>query len=605
MKKRQKYQLVDMKRLFPIVMSTKQTLSPAMNSLISSTKLLVLVLCTFLTLSTKGQIYEPTILILSSYETTADQSLKKEIDDFNEFLRKNQKQNKREINQILKEIKDEPENIKVMYQKQIEFSKDPDFYSVISSITEGYLQYRFFERFKNILIYATKEKSIGTIEQLKVIADEKKMQYIINFPKVNSFVENNSKKTIIRVQLYDNYQKKIVLDKKFTGEDRNPGFEFACEDGSLSCTINNSLSQALREITSIVAINNPTIIRERELAKERASTLFSKYYPKKKDEDIIDIIEKIDTSISTKGFYHGFMNESKTKFIGFFALNSRVTNFKELQKENDKNVQILSDDIYNLDSLPTIYANVVIGIKFHSNWYLKKDKVTYFNAEDFETGKKKFFNNLQHWNFFKENSSQFNPDFWETYFYEKVKDVSKEPDYEEYYESIYKSEEERNRGYIGMYEIVADQLRKEQSRQNEKFEETVGEQILRPFFDQLKINQPVEFSNYFLMYEKFTLIFPRDKSLVLNPLKVENGKGQIQLRYFVVFLDTKEFYEWTYLKPKTLNAKTRHYGSEIVDQISTLTDWDFSIETLDDKKFWEHYLLKKNGGKYQYLKKLD
>ncbi|MBO6621698.1 MAG: hypothetical protein JJ892_00250 [Balneola sp.] len=566
--------------------------------------LLTIALWTVFTFNANSQIYEPTILILSPNKTTADKKLKKEIEEFNSLIKENQKQTEQELKQALKEMEDRPENIKMMYQKQIEFSKEMDFYSMIPSVAEGYLQYRFFERFENLLIYAIEEKSNGNIEQLNTIADKHNMQYIVNFPQVHSFIENNSKKTTIRVQLFDNNQQKFLLDKEFTGHDRNPGFEFTCSDSSLSCTINNSLSQALGEIITIVAINNPTIIRERELAKERAEVLFSEYYPKEPSKEIPDIIHKNDTSISTVGFYHGFMDDSKTKFIGFFALSSKATNFQELRDENDKSLQIISDDIYDLDDVPKIYANVVVGINYNSKWYLKKDKVTYFNSDDFKVGKKEFFNNLQKWGFFKENLSDFSPDFWETYFFEKVKDVTKEPDYEKYYESIYKSQERRNKGYIGMYEIVADQMRKEQAELAEQFKETIGEQILRPFLEQQKTDKPNEFTDYSLMYKKFTLIFPKDRLVVLNPVQIEDNKEQRQIRYFVVFPDTKEIYEWTYLKPKILEGKNWHYGSEIIEQLSTVTDWNFGFETLDDQDFWNNYILKKDGDKYKYLIKI-
>lgn len=569
-----------------------------------ATKILVIALFVVFAFDAIGQTYEPTILILSPKKTTADKELKKEISEFNDLIQKNQKQKEKELKHALNEMEDRPDNIKLMYLKQIEFSKNMNFYKMIPSVAEGYLQYRFFERFENLMIYAIKEKSGGEIDQLATIADKHNMQYVLNFPEVKSFAESNAKKTTIRVQLYDNHQKKILLDKEFTGHDRNPGFEFACSDNSLSCTINNSLSQALGEIITIVATNNPTIIRERELAKERAEVLFLNYYPEVPAKEIIDIIEKNDSSISTAGFYHGFMDKNRKKFIGFFALSSEATNLQEIRDKNDKNVQIISDDIYDLDNIPQIYANVIVGVNYNSRWYIKRDKVTYFNADDFETGKKEFFNNLQKWNFFKKNSSEYNPDFWETYFFEKVRDVTKEQDYEKYYESIYKSQERRNKGYVGMYEIVADQMRKEQAELRDKFKETVGEQILRPFLEQQKANNPEEFADYSLMYEKFTLIFPKDRTVLLNPVQITDKQDKRQIRYFVVFPNTKEIYEWTYLKPKVLEGKNWHYGSEIIDQLSAVTEWDFGFETLDDQNFWENYILAKDGNEYKYLKRI-
>ena len=70
-----------------------------------------------------------------------------------------------------------------------------------------------------------------------------------------------------------------------------------------------------------------------------------------------------------------------------------------------------------------------------------------------------FLNNLQDWNFFKIDSTTFNPDFWETNLFNKIKDIRKDPEWNKYGKTIWKTEEEENRNYIGLYEIVADQLK--------------------------------------------------------------------------------------------------------------------------------------------------
>ena len=572
-------------------------------------KWLINILLVFLWISSSqkvcGQNFEPTILVLSVSNKRADKGLEKEITEINKLFQANQKVREQALRAAQPEMESEPENIRIMYQKQLEFAETPDFYSTIPSIAERLLQFQFYERFENLLIYAVKEKSDGNIEQLSEIATRSNIQYILNFPYVHSVIENGKKITTIRVQLYDNYQEELILDRIFTGNSINPGFEFTCKEGSLTCTINNSLSQGLNEVIRLITTNSPKIIKERELANERANLLLAKYYPKKPITEVLDIIRENDTSISTEGFFQSLMNEDKTKFIGFFASDSRARNLKEIRDEQDKNVKIISDDIYNLNSIPKIYANVVIGINYNSKWYLKKDKVTYFNSENLELGRKEFFNNLQEWNFFQENTFLYNPEFWETYFFEKVKDVSKEPDYEEYYDSIYKRQERRNKGYIGIYEIVADQMRKKKEEVTNQFRKEIGEKIMRPFFEKLKIDHQEEFKDFFLINKEFVLIFPEDKSVVLNPILIEDNQAQRKIRYFVLFPETKEIFEWNYLDPQKLGDVKWHYGSEVIDRLSSLTEWNFGFETLDDQSFWEDYVLKKDDGKYKYLSRMN
>ncbi|MCD4788633.1 MAG: hypothetical protein K8R37_01435 [Bacteroidales bacterium] len=553
------------------------------------------------TLKAIGQGYEPTILILFPYETTADESLKKEIQKYNSQLKRNRKYAVKETEQYLKEIEDRAENIKIMYNKKVEFLENMTFYSIIPLIAADYLQYRFFEGFENHMIYAINEKSDGNINTLSSIAKGRKMQYVVNFPKVNSCLENGSKRTTITVQLFDSNQEKIVIEKEFKGDDRNPGFEFSCEDSTLMCTINNSLSQALDEIIGIIISRNPTILGIKHLTQEREEVLFSIYYPKKPENEIIKIIENNEQNISTKEFYHGFMDDSKSKFIGFFALYNQVTNQQELNDKNDESVHFIHDDLNYFENIPKIYAYVVVAINYDSIWYFKKDEVTYFNSDDFETGKMEFFNNLQRWNFFKENTTEFNPDFWESYFFEKIEDLTKDPEWNRYGESIWEKEERMNRPYIGMYKIVADQMRNDLSEEADKFKTEVSKYILQPFLEELIYENSDEFFEYILMNKKFTLIFPKDRSVVLNPIQIINSKDKRQLMYFVIFPETEEIFEWKYFKPRKLKDNSWHYGLEIIEQLSTITKWDFSYGNLDDENFWDNCVLKKEGDNFTYL----
>ncbi|MBX9853626.1 MAG: hypothetical protein K2X86_17925 [Cytophagaceae bacterium] len=282
-----------------------------------------------------------------------------------------------------------------------------------------------------------------------------------------------------------------------------------------------------------------------------------------------------------------------------------MKSFKELEKRKDKNVQILTDDLASLDKLPKIYAYIIVGVKYQSRWYLKKDMVTYFNEVNLEEGKKYYFNNLQKWSFFKGTSYEFNPEFWESNFFEKVPDLTKDPKWKKYGKTMWATEEENNRPYLGLYKIVAESMRKELQEKGDRFESEISEQILKPYYEKLKKNKPEEFTDYSIMYNKFTLIYPKDLTIVLNPIRITNSKGEKQIRYFVVFPDTKEVYEWIYLKPENSESASWHYGSEIIDQLSVVTKWNFSYDSLEDKKFWDNYILKKENGTYLYLKKIE
>ena len=104
-------------------------------------------------------------------------------------------------------------------------------------------------------------------------------------------------------------------------------------------------------------------------------------------------------------------------------------------------------------------------MKYEEKWYYEKCNVIYFESQDNEDERLQFLDNLQDWNFFQINSAVFNPDFWETSLFKKIKDLREDPDWNKYGKTIWKTEEEENRNYIGLYEIVADQLKKKNAVQ--------------------------------------------------------------------------------------------------------------------------------------------
>lgn len=558
----------------------------------------------FFCFKTFGQKYDPSILILYPYETEIDKKFEKEVSDFNTRIKNAQKEMNEQHDKLLEESKDKKENIVIMTQKKIAFEKDFDFYSIIPSISESMLQYRIFQSYKNLLIYAVKEKSNGTTDELSMLADKNNMQYIVNFPKVNTFKNIKGKNSTIRIQLYDNALKKIVIDKEFTGDDVNNGFENTCDEGSIFCTFTNALAPGLDEILRYIAENNPSIKREKELYKLREDKLESDYIKRKADPEIVEII-KNNSNRPTEHYFQSIVNEDKTKFVAFFFLNYKDSTIQQIKTEEDKNVNIITDSENDFNFSQNSYAYILVGLKYNSKWYFKKEKVTFFSSETPESGKLSYFNSLQKWNFFKENSVEFNPAFWETEFFAKVEDVTKNPDYKKYYESIYKNRERINAPYVGMYEIVADELKEIESKKIEDFETKMTLQFFKPFYERQKLKKANNIEEYLMNDDNPTIIFPNDFSVAINPIKIKDEQGNYSLRFFVCFPSKNELYEWTYLKPIKIGDKGNFYNFYIVDHISKLTDWNYGFETLDDTNFWNKYVLLKEGDKFLYLNKIE
>ena len=570
--------------------------------------------------------HEPTILILAPHKTTADKKLQKEIHSAETMAARIMDNAARQSEITDTEVMAMPENIRIMHEKEMEFSKNTDFFSRIPEMSARYLQYRFYERFNNLLIYAVNKSSTGTINELSALADAHNMQYVLNFPEVRSYVEHGVKTSKIRVQLYDNTQKQFLIEKDYTGDDHNPGFEFGCDVRSLGCTFNNALSQILSEVVYVVGSNNPTIMKEKALSDERANALLSTYYPLDPATEIVEIISQNDTSISTSGFYHGFMDESKTKFIGFFA-SSSARSFTDIKDAKDKKVSIVTENMTDLDNVPEIYAYIVLGVQYESNWHFEKSNVTYFSSEDLATGKKEYFNNLQKWHFLQEGSSEFNPEFWETYFFSKVEStIDQNKAQIEEYTMLAKKETNakmremyqdkinnlhqdyiQNQQYFGLYNIVASDLREEDKERRERFSADLGNTVLTPFFDHYIQDHSTEINGYEKMNgSRYAVIYPRDKSVLLCPIVFNYPEDKMELQYFVLIDkgdEAYEIYRWNYFEP-VRPANKSMYGIDVKEQISTVTPWNFSFHYLEDKQFWNDYVLKKSGDKYSYLQRI-
>lgn len=557
------------------------------------------------TLTTFGQTkYEPQILILAPNVTKYEKAFNNEVSSYNKQIQKKINTSEQEKNLNSSEFKKQPENIQIITKSEIEFSKNLDFFKQASFISEQFLAYRFFEKFPNLLIKLKDSKSNETLNELKSYSENEKLQYVLNFSSIELYKQSKISYAKVTIQLYDNITNTILLNKAYIGDWNNPGFEFTCNDQTINCTLNNALSQALNEVIFMIASNSPTLKREKQLEQERYDVLMKTYFKESFDKQSLkSIISPLDKNINIDISYQTLFNTDNTKFISFFLEQVSTQDLKTLtDNKKDKNVNIIiSMDIKDegyLDSIPKTYGYIVKGVKHNQKWYYEKSSVTYFEAKTLTDGQRNFFNNLQKWNFFKENTSEFNPEFWETNQFKKVADLKKDPNWEKYGKTIWKTDEVNDRDYIGLYEIVANEMKDENSLQNSQFEKKMIEQVFKPNYLLLKNKKPGQYSTI----SEHSLIFSKAKNVVINPILATDNKGLKTIHYFVAFDNSKDLFEWTYFPPA--QVKENSFGSTVVEQISSLTDWTFSNDNLNDSEFWDNNVLLKSGNEYKYLKEI-
>jgi len=541
--------------------------------------------------------FEPSILILAPNKTNFENTFKKEINSFNKSITKNNRKTQ-EPYLLSEEFLSSPENIKKMLKSEIEFSEKMDFFKMASFSSEQFLAYKFFEKFPNLLILLKDETIGGTLSDFKDISNKSKVQYVLNFSKIDIYKKDKISYANISIQLYDNKTNTVIIEKSYIGDWTNPGFEFACENQSIQCTLNNALSKALNEIIYTIASDSPTLKKEKQLALERYKVLSKDYLTGEFNQNLLDSIIPNEVADSNN-VYQVLYNKDTTKFVAFYLEKVSSQNLKSLSEDKkDTNVKIISPndmkDKKLLEEIPRTYAYIIKAVKYKNKWYFEKSNVTYFQANSIKEGQEMYFNNLQDWNFFKENSTEFNPEFWETNLFEKVPDLRKDPDWEKYGKSSWKSREANNRKFIGLYEIVADKMREHFKEFENKFQKAT----LIPEVERiLKSNN--KFIDYYIPKKGTTLVFPEDMSIVLSPVLIKFD-DRLERIIYLVFYEGKTF-QWTYPQLKEFKGARSFYNSFLINELEPLVDWNFSYDTLDDQSFWDNYVLKKENGTFKYL----
>lgn len=215
-------------------------------------KFIILGLIIFNAISLKGQTFEPSVIILLPNNTSADEALQDEINSYNEMIDQSRERNIRSYEIVLLQEEDLAENEKIMFRKQMDFFDHLDYFGMATSVSEAFLQYLFSEKYSNMLIFAVGEKAETEIDAFSALAEKHQTQFVLNFSDLRSYVYNGSKRSTVKIQLFDNKTKEILLNEEFIGDDHNPGFQFTCDEGTLSCTINNALSTAIIEVANLI-----------------------------------------------------------------------------------------------------------------------------------------------------------------------------------------------------------------------------------------------------------------------------------------------------------------------------------------------------------------
>ncbi|NOU60637.1 hypothetical protein [Marinifilum caeruleilacunae] len=193
-----------------------------------------------------GQEYQPKLIVLDPYEKVIDEKFEKEIRKYEMKLITTPEYDENILSSIKQKAKQE--NEVVMEYKDYLFAKEMNYFSRVSIGFSGFITYKLYNYNSNCLVFSVHESSNESIENYKNITKKHKVDWLINPILVRTYIDEGQTYTDIRIQLYNRKKNKIQLDCTYTGNSKNPGFEWACEDGSINCTVNNAQAQAINEI---------------------------------------------------------------------------------------------------------------------------------------------------------------------------------------------------------------------------------------------------------------------------------------------------------------------------------------------------------------------
>ncbi len=196
--------------------------------------------------------YDPSILFLVPDKAKADKTLQNEIDSMNIELKGYFNSGvEQEIPEGLQD------NFMQMVKNQIEFVKDIDVYSYISFLYQQKIMEDLTMNYDSSgLLFLVEHKKKSKTRNLSELAIEKGVQFVVSFPKAE-FTENKGKKSLeLEIKVYDREHDIIVLEKSYLLNSENHGFDYACNEGSLYCCINNAVKASLEDFISMLRKNS-------------------------------------------------------------------------------------------------------------------------------------------------------------------------------------------------------------------------------------------------------------------------------------------------------------------------------------------------------------
>ncbi len=170
---------------------------------------------------------------------------------------KEQKNKEKETN--IEEYNKLPDYTKLMFDNELNFYDNLTVDNYISLLVREYIAYRLYKPFKikPRLVFVVSTKLNSNLDEYLKFTKSDKNTFIINFPTMKLYKENNELKVKTKVELYSSLENKVVFSNETVGIKKTEMTDYPmCYNDNLDCAFVNSVYPNLFKILFIIAEKN-------------------------------------------------------------------------------------------------------------------------------------------------------------------------------------------------------------------------------------------------------------------------------------------------------------------------------------------------------------
>jgi|GEM_PF-5332653 len=190
------------------------------------------------------QVESPRVAIIDTHDFVLDETLQHLYQQYEYTM------TEEEVNQELARLitQDGGDLARKMNEIHVEFRKHTNISSSFTFSLYGWLTYKLSGIFDDAITYPIKEETQPTSSDYVAIAKKYNVNWIINLKKIEILSKSDGLQGFVSFELWNLNTNQVILETQLEIEDTNHGFELSCDQGSVSCIMNNGASYITQEV---------------------------------------------------------------------------------------------------------------------------------------------------------------------------------------------------------------------------------------------------------------------------------------------------------------------------------------------------------------------